>query len=198
MAEEKKTSKNTEKIEWRCTPEMKERLEKLFEGSGLGNKVEFLPVLVEAYEVQRLKSALPGRIDEIDVFTAAIGTLKDCYKNSLNLALDAKETAVKNMKFELETQLQTIASLQADHKADVEVIANLNKEIENLKKTVDDLNKDNEDLREKIEEQKKLMALVDKAMATMDTVTELVLKDNKEPKVETPKVEPAQATEVGK
>ena len=90
---------NNEKIEVRASKETKEQFEKLVEESGL-SKVDFMPRLIEAYESMMLKTALPGRKDEIESFDAAHLLLKDLYRNSLNLALLAKSTAMQETKME--------------------------------------------------------------------------------------------------
>lgn len=164
---------NNEKIEVRASKETKEQFEKLVEESGL-SKVDFMPRLIEAYESMMLKTALPGRKDEIESFDAAHLLLKDLYRNSLNLALLAKSTAMQETKMELDTKTRTIADLQVRQEEMESKIKLLESDKSGLGKQVSSLTKENEKLKEVIKEKETALQSNDDAKNVIAQLKEIV------------------------
>lgn len=99
-----------------------------------------LAALVQAYETDRSRTALPGRAAEIDSFDASVKRLRELYLGSLSLYQEAEAQAREAVALELKSRDTTIRNLQrqleeagAAQKAAQDELARLRPEAEALR-----------------------------------------------------------------
>ncbi|MDY6290705.1 MAG: hypothetical protein SPL86_04385 [Succiniclasticum sp.] len=102
---------NNEVFSVRADKETIEKFNAIVEKSGF-KKADLLPALIATWEAEEDRNLLPGRADEIDAFDALLKQVRTSYRNSLQLAVLAKDTAIKEVSVSLEAKDRTIVELQ--------------------------------------------------------------------------------------
>lgn len=76
-----------------------------------GSKSDFLTAMLSAWEVSAAKTALPGRVDDINDFESHLSAIKASFIQSLSIAKSAREEADIAVKSEIQTAQQKQAEM---------------------------------------------------------------------------------------
>lgn len=155
---------NNEVFSVRTDKETIEKFNAIVEKSGL-KKVDLLPALITTWEAEEDRSLLPGRADEIDAFDTLLNQVRTSYRNSLQLAVLAKETAIKEASVSLDAKDRTIVELQKQ-------IDDLNNTIAEKENTIVSITEENKNLHSEVVQ---LNASINEKNSTIKT-----LQDNAE------------------
>ena len=117
-----------------------ERLNAVAEQSGM-KKSDLLPALLEAYESNCVRQALPGRTTEIDNFHSLLSQVERAYTGSLELNVNAENRIREEYEARIisnEEAVQALRSQLAQAKEAVDVAKAAQQEAEAKAKTLDD------------------------------------------------------------
>jgi len=89
-----------------------ERLNAVAEQSGM-KKSDLLPALLEAYENNRVREALPGRATEIDNFHNLMGQVERAYTSSLELNVNAENRIRDEYEARIISNEEAVQALRA-------------------------------------------------------------------------------------
>ena len=120
---------NNEVFSVRADKETIEKFNAIVEKSGF-KKADLLPALIATWEAEEDRNLLPGRADEIDAFDALLKQVRTSYRNSLQLAVLAKDTAIKEVTESINEKNATIKTLQDN--ADAVKILELVKDLKHI------------------------------------------------------------------
>lgn len=96
----------------RADEETIERLNELAEQTGM-KKTEVLPALLNAWEANRVREALPGRTTEIDNFHNLLQQLKKAYTGSLELNVNAENRIRDEYSARIASNEEAVQALRA-------------------------------------------------------------------------------------
>jgi len=172
MSEELKKEQSSVRS-FRVTDEVMARFNSIKDDLKL-NQDGALGMLINAYELEQAKEALPDRETEIANFQMKAKELVDAFLFSLQLNADAEDRVRSEVALRIETLEKSLANYQAQLEAEKEKVKGLEGERAELQGAIAELAELREDLAKALRDQIEAKAQHDKQLEDKDSIVSML------------------------